>query len=361
MPDFVELAGKIEEYEKNYYGELRKQTERYKQFENIIPDFLKGYSDIDILIATDGIVIVHWPSKQDLTCIKKCQSTIRRITMELNYFSQFKIYVAIEEFGTELDAYGTFFGLELVCKFGDQEVLFGTEWKILELAKGFSETRWNKEAATNKAIIDIQTCLLSHLLNSEGHNNSQIYNKRNEIVFDKYEAIIAQFESLLDSLEQMDPSLRERHVHEFLKENPALLATNHSHVYSEFNLGIEYRADFVICLPEYTYDLVEIESPNKKLYRENGDPFAEFTHAIQQAENWRRWVQDNIAYARTLLPNITDPHCKVIIGRRYDLNENNKDALRRRNLDSPHITILTYDDLLDDLKNTLKNLRAYSR
>jgi hypothetical protein len=165
------------------------------------------------------------------------------------------------------------------------------------------------------------------------------------------QTMIKGFSALVES----DP--REGDIQCYLTENWMLLAPTAVKVIPKVKLGSEYEVDFVVGLADQQYILVEIERPEHKLFTQRGDPSAELSHAQRQVEDWRQWIHENIAYARTIMPGINEPHCWVIIGRRSHMVERDEKALARRNAELHHITILTYDDLLDVARRHLDNLR----
>jgi Shedu protein SduA, C-terminal len=93
---------------------------------------------------------------------------------------------------------------------------------------------------------------------------------------------------------------------------------------------------------------MEIEASTHKLYTRAGNPSAALTHAEQQVLDWLAWLDEYAPYARSRLPGLRRACGLVVIGRRPDLSEKDRERLRWRNIMyAGRLTILTYDDLLD--------------
>jgi len=112
---------------------------------------------------------------------------------------------------------------------------------------------------------------------------------------------------------------------------------------------------------------VELESPFKKAFKENGDPTHELTHAMQQIRNWRAWLRDNIDYASRskernglALTEITpDLPGLILIGRRNDQSDHHR--LKRRDLGKEaNILIHSYDWVLERAYTRASQLRQVS-
>jgi len=153
------------------------------------------------------------------------------------------------------------------------------------------------------------------------------------------------------------PKVQEADVHNFLKHHPVVLDAYGNQIISEVRLGDSYRIDLVIQqkLNNCRLILVELESPKAKLFTKNGRPRAEVTHALQQVEDWLRWLRENPDRA----PNGLDPrlpvHGLVVIGRGDALSE--EDHFRLLNLNANRqIQLITYDDLLSKLEALIINL-----
>jgi hypothetical protein len=126
----------------------------------------------------------------------------------------------------------------------------------------------------------------------------------------------------------------------------------------QVRLGAEYVADFVLGCKDslgYHWRLVELEGCNEKLFVADGDPAKMLRHAIRQIQDWRSWLQQNVAYAQReeadgglALRDITgEAEGLIIIGRRSMLTDDSR-MLRRRMSQETNIRIHTYDWLIAD-------------
>jgi hypothetical protein len=122
-------------------------------------------------------------------------------------------------------------------------------------------------------------------------------------------------------------------------------------------LGSEYVADFIIICERdsigYHWTLVEIESPRASRGKKSGEATAGLNHAINQVQDWRRWLADNVAYARTEL-HLTDIDGNalglIIMGRRGD----GVDPRRlQQMLHQNQVEVHSYDWLVDTLRAKL--------
>jgi hypothetical protein len=94
--------------------------------------------------------------------------------------------------------------------------------------------------------------------------------------------------------------------------------------------------------------LVELERPRHRLFTKAGDPSSELTHALRQIADWRSWLQNNLHFARTLLTDIV-PLCDVavVLGRRENVDDQDRDRLEMLQLQTPGLRVATFDALLD--------------
>ena len=140
----------------------------------------------------------------------------------------------------------------------------------------------------------------------------------------------------------LNERLSEEAYHSYLTENAGCFLNYPWEIcvaISKLRLGADFTTDFVIgrdgCSAGNTYELVEIETPYDPPFTQKGNPSARLSAAIQQIQNWRRWITENRAEVRKLLPAFgvrtmrSGPNFKfkIIIGNR----ENSERWLDRRN------------------------------
>lgn len=74
--------------------------------------------------------------------------------------------------------------------------------------------------------------------------------------------------------------------------------------------------------PEWVF--VEIEKPRLKLFKKNGDPTHEFSHAIEQVKSWRRYFEENPASKKETFGAVAQFRYILVVGDKNEwTNENN--------------------------------------
>lgn len=118
-------------------------------------------------------------------------------------------------------------------------------------------------------------------------------------------------------------------------------------------------SDFVLREPRNDYLLVEIEAPYRELFRKDGHPRQELTHAVGQIDDWLIFIQNHKAEVERelgLLGISATPRTLVVIGRSASLNEENRRKLAVMQGQRPHLSIITYDDLIERARSNLERL-----
>ncbi|HEY6644523.1 Shedu anti-phage system protein SduA domain-containing protein [Povalibacter sp.] len=116
-------------------------------------------------------------------------------------------------------------------------------------------------------------------------------------------------------------------------------------------LGAELVPDFLlgtITSVGFRWVMVELESPLERPLTRGGVPAKKLAEALKQVRDWRTWLAENIAYARTEL-GLKDIdgscHAYVVIGRRGSLDPAQIKTYRA--LSTADTTVMTYDRLRD--------------
>ncbi|NQT89103.1 DUF4263 domain-containing protein [bacterium] len=113
--------------------------------------------------------------------------------------------------------------------------------------------------------------------------------------------------------EILDTAVDERPLHAFLQENDILVrnpfaqAWNEIVCVSEFRMGSEFRADFLVLSADsgrWHASFIELESPTARLYLKDGTPAKALRIAQRQIADWRDWMKRNEPYARQLFAEI---------------------------------------------------------
>jgi len=154
--------------------------------------------------------------------------------------------------------------------------------------------------------------------------------------------------------------LNEHRYRSLLAEYPAFFLLGLSgrpyFAITELRLGANYVVDLVIADDNASngmiYTLIELERPYDRAFKANGDKSARLSHAIDQVENWQRWMEDNRSEARRVFPcgvnkRLPIVRYMIIIGTRTNteswIEKRNDLAVKMR------LEIRTYDYLTDRL------------
>src|SRR5712691_10655162 len=124
------------------------------------------------------------------------------------------------------------------------------------------------------------------------------------------------FKNVLEELSRLLDGPEEQ-AHQFLKQHPEILCPANTASWSKLRLG-ERITDFVFREAANDYLLVEIESPLRDLFRKDGQPREELTHAINQIIDWRIFIEDNLREVQEelgLTGISANPRSLIVIGR----------------------------------------------
>lgn len=154
----------------------------------------------------------------------------------------------------------------------------------------------------------------------------------------------------------------EETYHQFLAEHAGFflvtLYDSESIVVSKLRLGADYVVDFIKTHDHRSagiqFEFIELETPWSAPYTKSGKPSSRLVTALQQIENWKRWMKENKYEFRRLFPLYNkgiplDERYKftIIIGNR----ENSEQWLERRNqlAEELSIAIRSFDYLTDHI------------
>lgn len=172
-------------------------------------------------------------------------------------------------------------------------------------------------------------------------------------------ASVAEIELLRDAINSAET---EAPIQKLLQKYPQLLATidlsgHATYVRAQVRIAGKLIPDFMIATEDsaglhWTY--VELESPRQNMGLQNGKFAEKAREGIDQINDWRNLVQENLDLARkpenkggAALPEIrpSSPGL-VIIGRRYGTRLATDDV-RNTKFENEHIRVHTYDWLLE--------------
>jgi hypothetical protein len=327
----VNSLDRILEYERAYYEARDRVVEECSHFKPIFPEYLLASFHVVVIQGTDAIFVRHVPATQQ--------------SYKGYYFNGGRAELS-RRFAPSVE----FSSMGPCALARVTAVTNGRSVYIHKLEYFGSEDleQYNQTLARAKAESEVLAFVVGALLEIESDLDPQ---ERETRTAQALEALIDDYLAMLAS----DPN--EERVQSFLNDNPILLSSS-AEVVPKHRLGAEHVTDFVLCSGDAEYELVELERPNARLFTKAGDPHRDLTHGIRQLEDWLQWVSENLPYARTSLPGISEPKARLIIGRSSQLSAQHRNALRRRNAELNRIQIVTFDDLAETARGLLKRLKA---
>ena len=229
------------------------------------------------------------------------------------------------------------------------QLRLGAGWDCIEVFPGREMARWRVEFAALWAENDLLGAAL--VAQTQAAQLSNLDPKA--AARRQYASLLAEFKQLLDS----EPD-REQVLQSFLEKNPVLLCPTFNRVWRKLPFGATV-SDFVFCQANQEYLLVELERSTCRLFRKDGYPTAELTHAQGQIVDWKRYLEDNLRTAQHelgLLGITTNPPALLVIGRSGTISTENRRKLQTMMNESPKLRISTYDDICDNARTVFENL-----
>jgi hypothetical protein len=208
--------------------------------------------------------------------------------------------------------------------------------------------------SVERAILDFQWALLG-LHTQQAAEQPKSFTSLDTI--GSLKRIAIEFESLLNE------GIKEEAMQVFLKENSFVLHPSADCIPKK-KLGEDFVTDFVLVATTTqgpTYVLVEIERTSHPVLTKDLSLSAPVSHALKQIRDWDVWLEKNKAYVQNKLPGFETPTYLVVVGRGNALTDEEKAYLRSYNRDWKNTTLLTYDDVLSQLKSTIAKLESVSQ
>jgi hypothetical protein len=156
-------------------------------------------------------------------------------------------------------------------------VLLPVGWQAIEIYPRLDEEYWRPEYAAAWAQLDLLSAIAQR--NAVQSALQRLDGRR--AAREQYTRLLEEFEALLAGDEEP--------CHQFLKVHPELLCPAHDTVWSKVPFGNRV-SDFVFREPCNDYLLVEIEAPHRELFRKDGHPRQELTHAMGQIDDWLGYI-----------------------------------------------------------------------
>lgn len=333
-----------------YYSKLHERMSRYPAAPDIFPETLLGPRHLVAELATDGVVVTHWPAQeQAFEFHVSSNRLVTDITGQYRLWVPSGISAKVLQYEPGIDFGAHQMWRPELLQAGE---IMRTEWTRIDIASLDALDAIPTEAQAGEwAEQDVQVAADAYLMGLAPSLPGQEQQGR----------VIAELDSAIGAFEQMlarGPD--EKYVQAFLgtRRNKILLDPSALSIRSQVKLGSEYVPDFVIEVAREQYILVEIERPALPVLTGKGRPRVELVHAQQQVKDWFGWIGDHTEYARSILPGISEPEGWVVMGRRASISSEHEGVMVRENAESRRITTKTYDDLLDRAKQHLANLRS---
>jgi hypothetical protein len=349
--NYEELENHLRSYYEAYYYELEGRMSRYPAMHEIFPDLLLGPRRVISILASDGIVATHWPTREQSFEFRVSTGRMMKDITESERAVEGPSGMWVDLF--DYDAGSDFGAFELWrIEVIDNGTVVKPDWTRVDVASLDNLDLFRDEAqARENAERDVQIATDAYLM---GLAPAPPGKDQQDRVIAELEAAIDEFEKVLETHANDEKMIQ---LYLGIKRNQILLDPSALSIRPQVKFGSEYVPDFVIEVAEEQYVLVEIERPALPLLTEKGRPRAELTHAQQQVKDWFDWTGRHSEYARLLLPGVSEPEGWVVMGRRSSIAPEHKHVLARENAESRRIKTKTYDDLLDRAKQHLENLR----
>lgn len=135
-------------------------------------------------------------------------------------------------------------------------------------------------------------------------------------------------------------------------------------VFSKVRIAERFVTDFVLAdvgsRGFVNWILIELEPPTVPPFTQQSRPSMRLASALNQIQDWRKWIRENVSYARTIFPGRRVRFFyRIIIGRRKHFSDDSTSRLEEMHADfRPSIEIMHYDRLLDTAKRLPANFYA---
>lgn len=164
-----------------------------------------------------------------------------------------------------------------------------------------------------------------------------------------------EYKRLIDNKNIAEPDMQT-----FFENNWTLLEISAKRVLPKFDMGGDFVPDFIIETSDFRYIIVEIESPNAKLYTSETPPrqSRKLREADSQIKSYLNYARNNILFLRQKLPFLSEEKLMglIVIGRSSRLSTEQKKRLDQDRAYSKDYDVVTYDELFQSLRAFLENL-----
>jgi hypothetical protein len=347
-------------------GVLRKYEEDYWQTvtkgrgflpEGVLPNFLTDVRQVFIYDCPDGYLILRYGERKEkeFVIMLGSSSDWKALLLQQKLYDQYG-RESTQRFTLQMKEPAKFEGHAVSLA---EPVIRGLRPKWLSATIVVGEPGEDFSSGDETAKKDIRTFLSATNLGVPivPDTGGKVIEKTGDQVIKKLESLLLQYRRCLAEAKD------EEDVQKFLKQNPFIL-NPWGTIHSKYKLGKEYVCDFLIedlLAPDFKYVLVEIEPATTVLFLRSQKRQTEFTasvhHALNQLRDWETWIYDNIAYLKQDFPEFDQAGFLLIIGRNVGLSPAQGRVITGENTRARNRTILTYDDLANQLEGMINSLR----
>jgi hypothetical protein len=181
-------------------------------------------------------------------------------------------------------------------------------------------------------------------------NNTRSKEQKNQIPV--MEGKIKEFEKLLKK-----KKVKEKELQKFLYNHYWMFGSQYKSIHKEKQAGMKGRNDFLAEKEAGYYDIIELKKPDHPLFTSGKTPSMskELKDALSQmAKYFDYYHKHYLSHKEETKMDILYPKGIIVIGRRKDKE---KEILKAHELILTKVEILTYDDILDRAKQSIKNIK----
>ena len=162
----------------------------------------------------------------------------------------------------------------------------------------------------------------------------------------------------IDELKELltNEERNEAKYQELFIRYPWILGLQYTQLQRHTNLDDENIPDFTgIRVSDSCRDIFEMKPPTMKVFLSDGNFSAEFNNAWNQAERYLNFAREDKDYLNRKKLRFENPKCYLVCG--YNLPDDLKQKIRIKEKLNPSIQLLTYNDILAFMENTISFIK----
>lgn len=163
---------------------------------------------------------------------------------------------------------------------------------------------------------------------------------------------VREFESLLSA-----KKLNENEIQKFLHREYWMLGSRYRRIHREKWAGLKGRNDFILEKTTDFNDVLELKLPSEDLFVGGSRPrmSSALKDAISQMAQYLHYYRVHyLSHREQTNLDMLYPHGYIVIGRR---KQSERETLEYHNAVLNRISVLTYDDVIDEAKQVIKTLK----